>query len=296
MSDESSALQAARFALPDLSGRVAIVTGASRGIGRAVALRLAEAGCAVCCAAKSLEPKPALPGSIRETKEQIEAAGGRAIAVKTDVRDETQIERMVSETVAAFGQVDILVNNAGALWWHDVVDTPAKRFDLVMSVNARAAFLAAHHVLPHMLERGWGHIIMMSPPIVPAQVPHKTAYFISKYGMTLVAHGLAGEVADRGVACNALWPATMVESQATINFGLGDRSVWRKAEILADAALAVCSFAPAELTGNALIDEEILRRVGVDDLGAYACVPGSEPPRLEQLAAAVTHHKGGRPA
>jgi citronellol/citronellal dehydrogenase len=283
------------FKLPDLQGRVAIVTGASRGVGRAVALRLAEAGCSLCVAAKSLESRPDLPGSIHETVEAIEKLGGKAIAQRTDVRSAADLENMVAAAVKAFGKVDILVNNAGALWWRDVVDTPPKRFDLVMEVNARAAFIASHYALPHMIAGGWGHIINMSPPVNVAHAPHKTAYFISKFGMTLVAHGLAGEVADKNVACNALWPVTLVESQATINFGIGDRSQWRKADILADATAAICSFEPKELTGNALSDEEALALVGVTDLGPYACVPGSTPPRLDMLGHDVTHDRGGNP-
>jgi citronellol/citronellal dehydrogenase len=281
--------------LPDLRTRVAIVTGASRGVGRAVALRLAAAGAAVCVASKSEESRADLPGSIHETAAAIEALGARALALKTDVRSAADLERMVAATVEAFGRLDILVNNAGALWWRDVIDTPPKRFDLVMEVNARAAFIASHYALPHMIAGGWGHIINMSPPVEPAHAPHKTAYFISKFGMTLLAHGLAGEVADKNVACNALWPVTLVESQATINFGIGDRSQWRKADILADAALAICSFEPRQLTGNALSDEEILAMVGITDLSRYACVEGTSPPRLQDLSAEATHGHGGSP-
>jgi citronellol/citronellal dehydrogenase len=283
------------FPLPNLSGRVALVTGASRGIGKAVALRLAQAGADICVAAKSLESKPSLPGSIRETAAEVEALGRRAVAVQTDVRDETQIERMITRCVEELGSVDILVNNAGALWWHDVVATPAKRFDLVMSVNARASFLAAHYALPHMIERGFGHIIVMSPPVDVSHTPHKTAYFISKFGMTLLAHGLAGEVADQNIACNALWPATLVESQATINFGIGERSMWRKPDILADATVAICGFEPRELTGNALLDEEALGLVGITNFDNYACVAGTKPPPMSELTGATTHGRGGNP-
>ncbi len=283
------------FKLPDLGGRAAIVTGASRGIGRAVALRLAEAGCNVCVAAKSTASSDHLPGSIHETAAEVEKLGRKAIAVRTDVRSTADLEAMVKATAEAFGRVDILVNNAGALWWQDVVQTPPKRYDLVMEVNARASFMASHFALPHMIAGGWGHIIMMSPPVDLAVVPHKTAYFMSKFGMTLIAHGLAGEVADHNVAANALWPATLIESQATINFGIGDRSQWRKADILADATLAICAHEPRTLTGNALIDEEALKLVGVDDFGPYACVPGSTPPTMAALAFETTHGRGGSP-
>lgn len=266
--------------IPDLEGRVAIVTGSSRGIGKAVALALARAGCDVCVAAKTVEPDPRLPGTIVDTKREIEALGRTAIAVATDVRRAEDIEAMVARTVEELGRVDILINNAGALWWKNVLDTPAKRFDLVMQVNARASFLAAQACLPHMIEQGWGHIVMMSPPIELGMVPGKVAYSISKFGMTLLALGLGAEVAKHGVAANALWPATMIESQASIGFGLGGPAQWRKADILADATLAIVGHEPPSLTGQALLDEEILKRVGVEDFDQYACVPGGTPIRI----------------
>ncbi len=268
------------FQPPDLKGRVAFVTGSSRGVGRSVALALAKAGCDVVVAAKSLTPKPHLPGSILETKAEIEAVGRRSLAVQTDVREEVQVADAIAQTIDTFGRLDILVNNAGALRWKDVAETPLKRFDLVMGVNARAAFATAHYSLPHMIKQGWGHIINMSPPIIPEMVPGKVAYCISKFGMTLIAHGLAQEVKGHNIAVNALWPATVVESQASINFGLGGPAQWRKASILADATLAIVGHDPAALSGEALIDEEILRRVGVTDFDPYLCVEGGEPIRI----------------
>lgn len=268
------------FQPPDLNGKVAIITGASRGIGRDIAVALARAGCDVCVAAKSTEPKPGLPGTIFETRDAVEAEGRRAIAVKTNVREEAEVAAMVQATIDAFGRVDILINNAGALWWRDVADTPLKRFDLVMDVNARASFATAYHCLPHMKRQGWGHIINMSPPIDMRMVPGKVAYSISKFGMTLIAHGLAQELRDDNIAVNALWPATVIESQATINFGLGDRSNWRKASILSDATMAILGHQPSELSGEALIDEEILARVGVTDFSGYLCEPGGELIRI----------------
>lgn len=270
----------AMFKHPDLNGRVAIVTGSSRGIGKTIALALANAGCDVCVAAKTVEPHPHLPGTILDTKREVEALGRRAIAVATDVRQPEQIDAMVEQTVAQLGGVDILINNAGALWWKSVADTPANRFDLVMDVNARASFLAARACLPHMEKRGYGHIVMMSPPIDMGMVPHKVAYSISKFGMTMLAIGLGQEVASKGIAANALWPATMIESQASKNFGLGGPAQWRKAEILADATMAILSHEPPELTGQALLDEEILGRVGVTDFDPYLCVPDGKPIRI----------------
>jgi citronellol/citronellal dehydrogenase len=281
------------FKIPDLTDRVAIVTGASRGIGKALALALAKAGCNICVAAKSTESRPGkggsvsklhaapgLPGSIHETKSEIEALGRKAIAVKTNVREESEIANMVAQTKSAFGRIDILINNAGALWWKSVAETPASRFDLVMDVNARASFLTAQYCLPHMKENAWGHIINMSPPIDLSMLPGKVAYCISKFGMTLVAFGLAQEVRGDGIACNALWPATVIESQATINFGLGHRSQWRKADILADAVLAIVGHDPQSLSGQAIIDEQILSKVGVSDFDAYRCEEGGELIRI----------------
>jgi len=277
--------------LPDLTGRVAIVTGSSRGIGRSVALKLAEAGCDVCIAARSTESKGHLPGSIHHTAAEVEALGRRAIAVQCDVRNDADLTTMVERTRDELGRIDILVNNAGALWWKDVVDTPMNRFDLVVGVNARAAFAATHAVLPTMIEQQWGHIIMMSPPVDIAWANGKVAYCISKFGMTLIAHGLAEEVAEHNIACNALWPATLIESQATINYQLGSPEVWRKADIVADATLAIVGHSPSQLSGEALLDEDILRRVGVTDFEHYKCTPDGNPTSI--FTAAGTHNVGG---
>jgi citronellol/citronellal dehydrogenase len=262
-----------------LHDRVAVVTGSSRGIGRAIALGLARAGCAVVIAAKSIESSEKLPGSIFTVAEEIESAGGRALPIQVDVRDEAQIEQMAAKVREQFGRIDILVNNAGALFWKPLVETPAKRFDLVMAVNARAAFLASRAVLPSMIEQRFGHIISMSPPLDLAIVPGRIAYAISKLGMTLLTIGLAEEVRPHNVAVNSLWPVTIIESQATINYGLGWPAMWRKPDILVDCVLRIVQKPPAELTGQALLDEDFLRREGVSDFSGYACVPGSEPAR-----------------
>src|SRR5262249_14764354 len=149
------------------------------------------------------------------------------------------VERGVKQALDRFGRIDFLINNAGALHWRPMLETPMKRFDLVMGVNARAAFSCTYHVLPAMLKQEYGHILMMSPPVDPVHAGGKIAYAISKFGMTLIAHGLAAEVGSKNVACNALWPATMIESYATINWGLGDRSLWRTPDILADATIKI---------------------------------------------------------
>ena len=263
-----------------LQGKVAIITGASRGIGRALALGLARAGCSVVVAAKSIASTDKLPGSIHTVAAEVEAAGGQALAVQVDVREADQVEALAARTRERFGRIDVLINNAGALWWKPLLDTPPKRFDLVMGVNARAAFLCCRAVLPAMLSQRWGHIINMSPPLDLAMVPGRIAYSISKLGMTLLTHGLAEEVKDHNIAVNSLWPATIIESLASINFGLGTPALWRKPDILVDSVLKLVAKEPGGITGRTLIDEDFLRAEGTTDFDGYACVPGTKPPRL----------------
>ena len=267
--------------MPELQGKVAIVTGASRGIGRALALGLARAGCRVVIAAKSVESTQKLPGSIHTVAAEIAATGGEALPVQVDLRDEAQIEAQTAKTLDRWGRIDILINNAGALFWQPVLQTPVKRFDLVLAVNARAAFLCCQAVLPSMMQNCWGHIINMSPPVDMSLVPGRVAYAISKLGMTILTLGLAEEMKPHNIAVNSLWPATIIESQASINWGLGSREQWRKPDILVDCVLRLVSKEPAEITGQALLDEDFLRREGVKDFGKYACVPGTQPPRID---------------
>jgi len=266
--------------MSSLLGRVAIITGASRGIGRALALGLAGQGCNIVVAAKSTASTEKLPGSIFTVTQEVEALGVSALPIQVDVRDAEQIETMVAQTVGRFGRVDILINNAGALWWQPLLETPAKRFDLVMGVNVRAAFLACRAVVPPMMKRQWGQIINMSPPLELTMVPGRIAYAISKLGMTLLTHGLAEELRPANIAVNSLWPVTIIESQASINWGLGQRALWRKPDILVDCVLRMVQKEPGTLTGRALLDEDFLRAEGVTDFSSYACVPGSQPPRI----------------
>jgi citronellol/citronellal dehydrogenase len=267
-----------------LRGKVAIVTGSTRGIGRCIAHSLARAGCNVVVAGKSTESTEKLPGSIFTVAAEVEALGAKALPLQVDVRDAEQIENMAARALERFGRIDLLVNNAGALHWAGILDTPPKRFDLVMDVNVRAAFLACRAVLPAMIRQGGGHIINMSPPLDPAILPNRVAYGISKLGMTLLTLGLAEEVRPHNVAVNALWPVTIIESQASINHALGTPSMWRKPEILADCVLRLAQKEPSKVTGQALLDEDFLRAEGVKDFGSYACVPGSNPPRLSWAA------------
>ncbi len=281
---------------PDLSGKVAIVTGASRGIGKCVALALARQGADVAVVARSVESRKLLPGTIHDTALEIEALGRRAIAVRTNVRDGDAVEAMVERVATELGRIDILVNNAGALWWETVERTPRKRFDLVMEVNARAAFVAAHAAIPHMERAGGGFVFVYAPPVDLAMVPGKVAYCISKFGMTMLAMGLGAELRDRGIGAAALWPATIIESQASINHGLGTPAQWRRPDIVADATLSILGRPLADVTGRAFLDEEALSEVGITDLAPYSCVPGGRPLRIVGDAARSPLWTHRRPA
>ncbi len=270
---------------PDLHGRVALVTGSSRGIGKALALRMAREGAAVVVAAKSEQSTERLPGSIHETTEEIRALGGRAIAVPTDVRDEEAIRRMIERTIEEFGRLDILVNNAGAIWLQPILQTPPKRFDLVMGVNVRAAYAACHYALPHMVKQKWGHVLNMCPLLSTRPSPGKVAYMISKLGMAHVALGLAAEHAADNVAGNTLWPRTIIESQASINWNMAGRSQWRTPEILCDASMAIFAQEPRTSTCRQWIDEEVLRELaGITNFDHYWCEgkPPDKPIYIDQ--------------
>jgi citronellol/citronellal dehydrogenase len=261
-----------------LQGQVAIVTGSSRGVGRAVALALAKEGCDIVVAAKTDEPHARLPGTIHATAEEVRALGRQALPVRCNVREFEEVQRMVDAAVDEFGRIDILVNNAGAIHWAPVAEWPAGKFDLVMDVNVRGAFLCSRAVIPHMREKKRGRIVMMSPPVNIAKLAGKGPYLVSKMGMTMLAHAIAGEERDNGIAAAALWPVTMIESEATRHFQMGGPEEWRTAQILADATVEICC-APAEkVSGRALYDEDVLRDLrGVNDFASYSVVAGTTP-------------------
>lgn len=263
---------------PDLSGRVAVVTGSSRGIGKALALRLAQEGADVVVAAKSETSTEKLPGNIYETAEQIRALGRRALAIPVDVRHDDAVRAMIERTIAQFGRIDMLINNAGALWWQKVIDTPPKRFDLMMGVNVRAAYLASYYALPHMVKQRWGHILNMCPEISTTANPGRVCYMITKMGMARLAIGIAEEHRDDKIAANALWPRTIIESQASINWGLSTRDQWRTPEILCDASMAIFAQEPPAYTGHQALDEEVLKDLeGMTDFDHYWCE--GKPPK-----------------
>ena len=257
---------------PDLRGRVAVVTGASRGIGKALAIRLAREGADVVVAAKSEQSTERLPGSIHETADTIRALGRRALAIPTDVRDEDAIRNLIERTIAGFGRLDILVNNAGAIWTQPILQTPPKRFDLMLDINVRAAYIACYHALPHMVKQQWGHVLNMCPPLHSRPSSGKVAYMISKLGMARVALGVAAEHERDNIAGNTLWPRTIIESQASIGWKMADRSQWRTPEIVCDASLAIFAREPRTCTGHQWIDENALTTLaGVTDFDGYWC-------------------------
>lgn len=263
-----------------LENQVVFITGASRGIGRRLALTCASAGADIVIAAKSEVDSDRLPGTIHSVAKEVEALGRRALPVRLDVRDAEACAAVIKHAIDHFGRIDALVNNAGALYWADVADTPVKRYDLMMAVNVRAAFVLSHAVLPHMISRKYGHIVMMAPPVEAESVAGHGAYAVSKFGMTLIAQAISDECEAHNVTAHALWPATAVESYATLNFGLGGPEVWRRADIVADATLELLCKAPRERKGRAWIDEDLLRSAGVTNFDRYQCVPGKEPPKI----------------
>ncbi|TDI13511.1 MAG: NAD(P)-dependent oxidoreductase [Acidobacteria bacterium] len=266
---------------PSLRGKTLLITGASRGIGKAVALRAARDGANVVIAAKTVTPHPKLPGTIHTAAEEIEAAGGHALACPLDIRHEEQIRATVDAAVERFGGIDILVNNASAISPTGTLETPAKRFDLMHQVNTRGTFLMSQACVPHLRKAANPHILNMSPPLQMETrwfAPH-LAYSMAKYGMSLCVLGMSEEFRSDGIAVNALWPRTTIATAAIRNLLGGDAAVrrCRKPGIMADAAHAILTRNSRENTGNFYIDDEVLAEEGITDLESYAMTPGVEP-------------------
>jgi len=258
-----------------LAGRTLFITGASRGIGLAIALRAARDGANIAIAAKTTEPHPRLPGTIFTAAAEIEAAGGRALPLAVDIRDERQVSEGVARAAETFGGIDILVNNASAISPTTTPDTDMKRFDLMHQINTRGTFLCSKLCLPHLRRAPNPHILMISPPLNMEErwfAPH-VAYSIAKYGMSLCVLGMAGEMRPYGVAVNALWPRTVIDTAALhIALAQADASVRkrvRKPQIMADAAHVILSSPSREFSGRFCIDDEVLRSTGVKDFSVY---------------------------
>lgn len=262
-----------------LHAKTILITGASRGIGREMALRFAADGANLILGAKTLEPDPRLPGTLLEVAKEVEKAGGRAVPVKVDVRDEAQVHAMVEKGAAEFGGIDALVNNAGAIFLAGTAETPMKRFDLMHQVNTRAVFLCTQACLPYLKKAGGGHVINLSPPFStdPKWYAGHLGYSLSKYGMTLCTIGMAEEFRAFGISVNSLWPRKIIGTAAT-RMLLGDRGMIaaRLPAIMADAAYEILITAPDKLTGETLIDEDFLKTRGVKNFDRYAAQPGVE--------------------
>ena len=262
--------------MASLAGKTLFITGASRGIGLAIALRAARDGANIAIAAKSAVANPKLPGTIHTAAREVEAAGGRALALQCDIREEDQVRAAVAATVDVFGGIDILVNNASAIWLRGTLDTPMKRFDLMQQVNARGSFLCAQAPLPHLLQAANPHNLTLAPPpsLDPKWWAPHTGYSLAKMGMSLVTLGLAGEFGPQGVAVNALWPRTVIATDA-INMIPGvDSRHCRQPAIVADAAHAILVRTAAGFSGQFLLDEDVRRDAGVSDFANYAVEPG----------------------
>ena len=266
----------------DLSGKRIFITGGSRGIGLAMALRAARDGASIAIAAKTSDPNPKLPGTIHTAAEEIRAAGGTALAIQCDLRDENQIADAIAQTVTEFGGIDILINNASAINLTPTEATPAKRFDLMFDVNVRGTFLTSQAAIPHLrasAEAGRNpHILTLSPPLsMKAKwFQHHVAYTMAKYGMSMCVLGMSEEFRQTGIAVNALWPRTAIDTAALQMIPGIDTAACRTPEILADAAYVILNRPSKETTGNFFVDDEVLASVGVTELDKYSVVPGTK--------------------
>ncbi|KNC54626.1 short chain dehydrogenase [Thecamonas trahens ATCC 50062] len=261
-----------------LHGARVFMTGGSRGIGLAIAKVLASHGGRVAIAAKTAAPHPKLPGTIYTAAAEIEAAGGEALPLVCDIRDEKAVQAAVDAAVAAFGGLDVVINNASAIHLFGTLETPLKKVDLMYQVNTRGTYVTTRACLPHLLAAGGGHVLNISPPLnMDAKwfAPH-TAYTMAKYGMSMCVLGMAAEFADAGIAFNALWPNTAIYTAAVAMIsGESSRAHCRNVDIMADAAAVILAQPPEKCSGNFFVDETVLRMVGVTQFDKYACVPGT---------------------
>ncbi|MEX2286534.1 MAG: NAD(P)-dependent oxidoreductase [Planctomycetaceae bacterium] len=266
--------------MPDLKNKTLFITGASRGIGKAIALRAARDGANIAVIGKTDKPHPKLPGTVHSAVEEIEAAGGKGLACIADIRFEEQVQSAVENTVRTFGGIDILVNNASAIQLTGTLETDMKRYDLMHGVNVRGTYLCSRLCLPHLLKAANPHILNLSPPLnMEARwFQHHVAYTMSKFGMSMCVLGMAAEFAKQGVAVNALWPRTAIATAAVQNLLGGDEAVkrCRKPEIMADAAHVILVRDSRQCTGNFFIDDEVLASAGVTDFDQYVESPGAE--------------------
>jgi citronellol/citronellal dehydrogenase len=259
-----------------LAGQTLFISGGSRGIGAEIALRAARDGANIVLAAKTENAHPKLPGTIHSVAESIRAVGGQVLPIRCDIREDEQVHHAVAEAVKTFGGIDIVVNNASAISLTGTLDTPMKRFDLMFGVNVRGTFLVSQTCIPHLRKSANPHILTLAPPLNmdPRWFSPHVAYTMAKYGMSQCVLGMAGEFAEDGIAINALWPRTVIHTAALAMIPGVDPERCRNATIMADAAHAVLTTPSRERTGQFLIDEDVLRQVGVTDFEPYAVKPG----------------------
>lgn len=266
--------------MPALQGKTVFITGASRGIGRAIALRCARDGANIVVTAKTAAPHARLPGTIHEVAQEVADAGGQALAIQLDVRDDEAVAAAAQQAAAHFGGIDILVNNASAIQLTGTLETPAKRFDLMFDVNVRGTFICSQACLPFLVKAKNPHILTLSPPLNMKAKWFKdhVAYTMAKYGMSMCTLGMAEEFRAQGIAVNSLWPRTTIATAAiAVNFPEAILKASRKPDIMADAAYAIFKRDSRTATGNFHIDEAVLREEGVTDFDVYAVTPGAKP-------------------
>ncbi len=277
-----------------LTGNVAFITGASRGIGATIAKTLASEGCHVIIASRSTTEDKKIPGTIYSVRDEITKNNGLARAIPLDITDHNACKQAIDLTINEYGKIDYLINNASAMWWKSINETPVNRFDLLHNVNVRATYSLCHYAVPHMLNHGSGHIIVHSPPLTTEYLSkmlqggwmnNRVAYTSSKVGMSLVAMALAEELANTGIAVNTIWPKTAINTAALRNNNLGNEKYWRKPNIIGDMVKYLVNEDSNIFTGHGLIDEDYLKTQGITDFNCYRCDPNHEPPELEKMLA-----------
>ncbi|RWS11756.1 hydroxysteroid dehydrogenase-like protein 2 [Dinothrombium tinctorium] len=265
------------------AGKTVFITGASRGIGKAIALKLAKDGANIAIAAKTVDPHPKLEGTIYTAAKEVEAVGGKCLPIQTDIREEESVKKAIEETANKFGGIDILVNNASAIHLTGTEATPMKRYDLMHTINTRGTFMTSKYAIPYLQKSSNAHILNLSPPLVmsPKWFQSHVAYTMAKYGMSMCVLGMSEELREYNIAVNALWPRTAIYTAAMKMLVGGNDAdaaakISRKVDILADAAYCILSKSSKEFTGNFCIDEDILKKHGITDMNQYAMVPGSK--------------------
>ena len=273
---------------PDLSGSTAFITGTTRGIGKQIALDLAAQGCNIVSTGKTSEAADygddkQMQGSIEQTAREVADLGAEALPIRLDIRDETAVEEAAQQAIDYFGEVNILINNASAIFLFDTASLPPKRFDLMTEVNVRGTYATTRAFADHLkaVENAW--VLTNSPPVTVDRMPGSAPYTWSKLGMTFLTLSLAEELDGHDVGCNTFWPVTAIDTRATRYFGLGTEDDWRSPDIVSDTVLEILRRDPAEFTGNALYDEDILREAGLEEFSEYNLTPDDPRPMSAQM-------------